>query len=232
MQINTQKPTKQALDRDGIQLPLQVTEVFLTLQGEGVYAGMPAIFIRMAGCNLACTWCDTEYDTRLEVNLAELLLMVEEYSSGLNYQPIVVITGGEPFRQNITHLCYALVHRGYLVQIETNGVLSLPHFPWEDVTVVCSPKSGKLHPDIIDNVGIYKYVVGEEDIESKDGFPIGLTQGSGKPPAKVSTQNVWLTPRDDKSKNTNRNNTSVAVMLCQKFNFRLNAQVHKFIGVA
>ena len=102
-------------DHDG--LSLDVVEVFPTIQGEGPFAGRPATFIRLAGCHLKCSFCDTDFTSnRALVTVFELGARVEKHRHGL-----VVLTGGEPMRQNIVPLCEALVAGGYTVQIETAG---------------------------------------------------------------------------------------------------------------
>src|SRR5688572_2748067 len=127
---------------DGMRL--RVKSVFSTFQGEGPYVGMPAVFIRLAGCNLACDFCDTEFDDGEDTALDALLARTEElaeYQAGrdaFKYN-LAVITGGEPFRQPIGPLCDALIERGFKVQLETNGTLYRPIS--RQAAIVCSPKN-------------------------------------------------------------------------------------------
>ena len=228
--MNKQIPVKQDLKRDGVNRLFEITEIFYTIQGEGIYAGDPAVFIRMAGCNLQCTWCDTEYDTRQELSIVEIIHQVER-SHPEHMRPLVVLTGGEPFRQNIGYLCSALIRSGYYIQVETNGVLSLPYFPWDNVRITCGPKAGKIHPDIINHCSDFKYVIGAEDKDSYTGLPIASTQGAGKPPPEILSSRPQLTPRDDNDVEKNKANMETAVYLCKKFGHRLNIQVHKVAGI-
>ena len=100
---------------------MRVTELFHSIQGESTYAGQPCVFVRLTGCPLRCTWCDTEYAFYggSEVTVEQLLVKIESYQCRL-----VEITGGEPLAQSealvlITTLC----DRGFEVLIETSGAI-------------------------------------------------------------------------------------------------------------
>jgi 7-carboxy-7-deazaguanine synthase len=128
--------------------PLYVAEVFgPVFQGEGPSAGQRAGFVRLGGCNLACTWCDTaytwdarRYDLRAEIgpqSVAQLLAALDAMAV-----PLVVITGGEPLLQTraLTPLVAALSTRGLRVEVETNGTRPPPGWPWAGITFNVSPK--------------------------------------------------------------------------------------------
>src|SRR5262245_9304765 len=109
----------------GVQVA--VTSIFPTIQGEGPFAGWPAIFIRLAGCNLgakhSCPWCDTYFQlsTSAAKNIAALVEQVRQLSDDHRYT-LIVLTGGEPLLQpNTPKLVMALLAAGWKVQIETNG---------------------------------------------------------------------------------------------------------------
>lgn len=102
---------------------VRVTEIFHSIQGESTYAGQPCVFIRLTGCPLRCTWCDTEYSFYGGTPLAieEILAQVRAYGC-----PLVEVTGGEPLAQPealplIARLCDA----GYTVLIETSGAIDV-----------------------------------------------------------------------------------------------------------
>ena len=102
---------------------MKICEIFTSIQGESSYAGLPCTFIRLTGCNLRCTYCDTRYsyDEGSERSAAEILDVVRD--SGVK---LVEITGGEPLLQEDV---YALIERlldgGYTVLVETNGSVSI-----------------------------------------------------------------------------------------------------------
>lgn len=106
---------------------LKVIETFKSLQGEGIQAGLPTFFIRLAGCNLRCSYCDTKYayGRGQEKSIKELVL--EAKRQGLK---LVCLTGGEPLDQpEAKDLVLALLKAGFQIDIETNGSKSLRKFP-------------------------------------------------------------------------------------------------------
>ena len=102
---------------------LKVCEIFRSIQGEGVHAGEPTIFIRLSGCNLKCAWCDTQYhDEGREISVGEVIDEVEMLFDVDNILPLICITGGEPLLQSgAAKLAAHLILMGYDVSIETNG---------------------------------------------------------------------------------------------------------------
>src|SRR5262249_11147690 len=115
-----QNPIRAPLQHDGQML--FVKEIFATIQGEGPLAGEQAVFVRLGGCNLACDFCDTDFEGFEEVELAKVVERVQRYADK-NQRDLIVITGGEPLRQNIVPLCEALFAKGFRVQVETNGTI-------------------------------------------------------------------------------------------------------------
>jgi 7-carboxy-7-deazaguanine synthase len=136
-----------------------ITEIFRSIQGESTHAGLPCIFVRLTGCNLRCTWCDTAYafhgGTKMTVD--QVLARVEDLSStavgassGQAVAPrglsLVELTGGEPMLQpEVIPLAQKLLDGGYTVMIETSGersVAELPRGVIKIVDVKC-PDSGE-----------------------------------------------------------------------------------------
>lgn len=127
-----------------------ITEIFKSIQGEGTRAGLPCIFVRLTGCNLRCTWCDTAYAFHggTKHSIDEVLEKVHALAGGGKRRvPLVEITGGEPLLQAETPaLAEKLIAAGYSVMIETSGerfVGELPHGVIKIVDVKC-PDSGEL----------------------------------------------------------------------------------------
>lgn len=107
---------------------LEVAELFYSLQGESSLAGFPCVFVRLAGCNLRCCYCDARYtyeETSTIRSIDDIVAAVNGYRC-----PLVEITGGEPLVQEETAaLCATLLGRGFQVLLETNGSLSLAQVP-------------------------------------------------------------------------------------------------------
>ena len=154
---------------------LQVHSIFYTIQGEGPFCGYPAVFVRLAGCNLQCPGCDTDYTSKRTVMTSgEVALKVSALMPFVG--GLVVITGGEPFRQNLSKLFQRLVYDlGCAVQVETNGTLPPTENMPSSVVVVCSPKAGKISSNLAAKVSCYKYVLSATSIAA-DGLP-GLVLG-------------------------------------------------------
>ena len=103
---------------------LKITEIFPSIQGEGLRMGKPTIFIRLTGCNLRCHFCDTQYawESGTEYTEEQVLEAVEKLKRQYPAE-WVCLTGGEPLKQKIEGLVRCLRRRGYKVQIETNGTI-------------------------------------------------------------------------------------------------------------
>lgn len=218
-----------------------VHSVFNTIQGEGPYAGVPATFIRLAHCNLQCPLCDTEYtEGAYEANFYSLAT-----SDAIRHR-LVVLTGGEPFRQNIGPLCDALYSAGKVVQIETNGKL-----PSQDkrlvvgrldidiyqriAEIVVSPKTATIDPEIARAAVAFKYVVSAGDV-AEDGLPVRalghpVPDGAtiARPPQDWGGP-VFVQPADHQDPEQNRENMRQAVrsVLMEPSRRRLTVQMHKY----
>ena len=113
---------------------MKVNEIFYSLQGEGHYTGTPAVFVRFAGCNLRCWFCDTDFEKGVEMSEDEIVEAVLQYPTRY-----VVITGGEPTLQITASLCDKLHAHGLYLMMETNGTRPLPEGCQVD-WITCSPK--------------------------------------------------------------------------------------------
>jgi len=139
---------------------LRVIEIFTSLQGEGPFTGTRSVFVRLAGCDLRCPFCDTAYSldprTGKPIAIEEIAIIVERVRPSL-----VVVTGGEPLlqRRGVNELARLLTERGYRMQLETNGTLPAPRpgEPLYAVHHVVSPKDvpitvegARLHPSWVE----------------------------------------------------------------------------------
>ncbi len=98
---------------------MKINEIFYSLQGEGLLAGTPSVFVRVSGCNLRCTYCDTTYayEKGTKMRIQEILDEIKKFPCS-----VLCLTGGEPLLQKETpHLIDDLLDNGYIVCLETNG---------------------------------------------------------------------------------------------------------------
>ena len=135
---------------------MRVTEIFFSIQGESTYAGRPCLFVRLTGCPLRCTWCDTAYAFYggTERSVESVLAEIASYGCGL-----VEITGGEPLAQSEVHtLISTLADRGYTVLIETSGAVDIASVD-PRATVIMDlkcPGSGMTDRNRWDNLALLK----------------------------------------------------------------------------
>lgn len=246
MQRNEQTPEKRV---QGDGFTLAVNSVFHTIQGEGPFAGTPAVFVRLAGCNLQCPLCDTEYTNRIDMPIDELVTAAADaipmWPAGRLHDPkpyraptnLVVITGGEPMRQPIGRFIHKLLMQGYNVQVETNGSLYQPAVPYvhERLTIVCSPKTGLVNRDLLPWIAAWKYVATADNIDPADGLPTHALEhpngGRLYRPPHGHTAPVYLQPVDEKNIQANIANMHAVKEACLEHGHRLCLQLHKIIGV-
>ena len=233
----------------GDGLTLKVQHIFPTIQGEGPHAGVPAIFIRLGGCNLACDFCDTEFESFRAMGLEVIMEKVETLAhptpsffrqrskerglavthplltplseGGAN--KLIVITGGEPLRQPIGPLCEALIEAGYTVQIETNGTLWRP-LP-DAVEIVCSPKNNgmgyfPLRPDLLARANAIKFIISAQ----KPGYGDVADIGQGNVP-------IYVQPMDEYDEARNAANVKRVMELARRYGYRLSLQLHKILEI-
>jgi organic radical activating enzyme len=190
---------------------LGVAELFYSVQGEGTWTGTPAVFVRLAGCNLNCRFCDTDYSLRSFASPAQLVARVRELGGDC---PMVVLTGGEPLAQaESSDLIAALIADGRRVHIESNGTIpaELPEAVWLTV----SPKE-RLHPAMAARANEVKLIV--------DGrVPHEWLAAFGD-----RRMTVFLQPEGNKAANVA---LALAAAQAEPARYRLSLQTHKFIGV-
>ena len=222
------------LQEDG---SLEVIKVFKTLQSEGPFAGTPAIFIRLSGCNLACTFCDTDYTSTHKRYSPEELFYEALTTRGNSNLDLIVITGGEPFRQNLKEFVFFACRRGARVQIETNGTLFQElNYEYNDtcLTIVCSPKTPKVHPQLEAHISAWKYILDADHVDPKDGLPsssMGDDLKIARPNYINSELEIFVQPLDEQDPEKNKRNRQAAVESCLKYGYRLSLQLHKELGL-
>ena len=135
---------------------LSVNEIFYSIQGESTFAGKPCVFVRLAGCDLRCSWCDTPYafNEGEKMSVDDVIEKVAQYRS-----PLVEVTGGEPLLQeDVYPLMERLLEAGRTVLLETGGQIDVARVPGGVIKVVdvkcpASGESGKVEWANIDRLG-------------------------------------------------------------------------------
>ena len=195
-----------------------IVEIFNSVQGEGYHTGTPSIFIRFGGCNLQCSWCDTDFSKWDKMTISEIMEILKPWSTRR-----IIYTGGEPAMQKLRPLSDALHSKGYDIAIETNGTIELEEGLVDWICV--SPKNmASVHPE----------------------FPIKQTQGdelkvvytgqdlSMYDDLKKGFDNLFLQPCYNEAKDPGTNGKtfhSTFDMVMQNPGWNLSLQTHKWMGV-
>lgn len=195
---------------------LPLMESFYTLQGEGVYSGIPSYFIRLAGCNVGCVWCDVKesWDAKNHPVVAVKDIVADAQKSGAR---IAVITGGEPAMYDLTELTSALKQAGLRTHIETSAAYPIiGDFDW----ICISPKKFKfpLNTELSKAHELKVIVFNKSDFEWAASFEKEVNENC----------QLLLQPEWDKR---NKLMTEIVNYLLQNPKWRLSLQTHKFIGI-
>jgi len=144
-------------------MTLFVSEIFPAIQGEGKELGMPTVFLRLSGCNLSCSFCDTPYHTEgKEMSLEEVFQEIEKYKI-----KHVTVSGGEPTLQDreVHKLIMEFLEVKYDVSLESNGVIAT-HAGYSNITI--SPKKQKINIKVLKEYAKYPNVTFKFVYESND----------------------------------------------------------------
>ena len=224
-----------------MQQNYKVNELFQTIQGEGFYTGVPAIFIRLQGCDVGCAWCDTKNTWEIDPDKQSSLHELSDHSDQsscwaevsaqgiideikrLDYSArLVVITGGEPCMVDLRELTALLHDNAFQTQIETSG--TYPILTDKRTWVTLSPKvnmrGGKVVlQSALERANEIKHPVArEKDIEQLDKLLTQLTSTEDK--------TICLQPISQKA-----SATELCSRVCIERNWRLSVQVHKYLGI-
>jgi organic radical activating enzyme len=187
-----------------------LVEIFKSLQGEGRNMGRPVVFVRFAGCNLKCPWCDTDVSTRFESTLEELLSEIRFFNL-----KSVIFTGGEPsLVKGIPELVEALKEDGFWIGVETNGTVDPGWFAFVDYLAVSPKRGANLAVDRADEVR----VVAED--EKTYEFCKKLRE-------KISATDYYVSPCDHDGQIDFATAKSV---LSKLQGWSLSVQLHKILG--
>lgn len=190
---------------------LNVNEIFYSLQGEGGRSGQPSIFIRLAKCNLVCSFCDTDFERGVKMTLDEVLHEIEPY--GCKW---VIWTGGEPILQLNDSVVALFKERGYRQAIETNGTRRIP--AGIDY-ITCSPKQ--------------QFEKVRELIPEVDELRFPIQKGDPVPDVSIlpKARHYFLSPIFDNQQIIQENIDYCVDLVKQNPLWALSLQIHKLIGI-
>lgn len=182
------------------------------MQGEGRNTGRPCVFVRFAGCNLACPWCDTDVQKRFSQTLEELVAEISSFKS-----KSVILTGGEPtITDGMPELVAALKERGYWIAVETNGTNDADWLQFVDY-VACSPKAEFPEAIKLTNADEVRVVASSEEVvafcESVRG--------------KIAAIDYYISPCE---RDGNIDFPTAKSVLSRLEGWSLSVQLHKIIG--
>lgn len=225
-----------------------INEIFASIQGEGFYAGMPAIFVRFQGCHVGCPFCDTKHSWNTESMNGKKMDTTQVYAKICELQKqhpaidLLVITGGEPFEQpEALYALHALatIGLGMTVQVETSGYL--PH----DKAIpenVCKRTDKVLYPHICLSPKLkrppdrfwYEYSDSLKILVDENGpmipLPIDeITQLFSK--SHLLKHRLFFQPVDTDDLNALEQAKSNCVKLTMKYGTRVSIQAHKYLGI-
>ncbi len=195
----------------------RVNEIFYSLQGEGYHTGTPAVFVRFAGCNLQCPFCDTDFTNFTTMSEQDIILNIKQYPAKM-----VVLTGGEPTLQITANLCRLIQQQGYYITIETNGTRSTIPNNHNDNTpvrlneavnwITCSPKAHSTTR--LNKADELKIVLTDDTLPMLDEYR-----------NNIKATHHFLQPC------SNSNTGQVINYIKQHPTWRLSLQTHKLIGI-
>lgn len=218
----------------------KINELFETIQGEGSFTGQPSIFIRLQGCPVACSWCDTQHTWEVkpelqiaaqdvlakskesehwcELSAKDMLAIFKEKNYHAKH---IVITGGEPCMEDLTPLCEAFEAQGYSCQIETSGTFEVKTSDncWVTVSPKVNMKGGY---DILDQA-----MLRADEIK----HPVATEQHVDDLKALLERFAITQTPVYLQPISQKKRATELAIKTCIANNWRLSVQVHKYLGI-
>ncbi len=203
---------------------LYVNEIFYSIQGESTFQGEPCVFVRLAGCNLRCVWCDTTYSfyEGYRKTFDEILSEIAKNKTNL-----VEITGGEPLLQkNVIPFMKKLIENNYKILLETSGSISIKEVPKEVIIImdIKCPGSGESEKNLWENIEYLKkndeikFVIANKDDYNWAKDVIKRYQLDGKHKILFSPVYEYNIARD-----------LAEWILKDNLNVRFNLQLHKIL---
>jgi 7-carboxy-7-deazaguanine synthase len=222
---------------------VRINEIFYSLQGDGFLAGVPSVFVRLAGCPLRCRWCDTKYawqqSAATQYSIEKIVQKIGQWTSGF-----VVITGGEPMidpdrtiNRNLPELVCALKKTGKHITIETAGIAFIPNMPCDLMSISPKlsnstpedPKLAKIHEDSRLDIAVLSELVGEYEyqlkfvVDTEDDLP--EIEKTIEEIGNVDSKKVLLMPQA-KTREELLAKSPMVADLCKQSGFAFSPRLH------
>lgn len=221
---------------------IKICEIFHSIQGEGVNAGVPAVFVRFFGCNLQCTWCDTKQSWHPDhadseaMDIDQIVEKIQSYKC-----PHIVFTGGEPslfqkeikliinkLKENPPSIDYGLSTMDcFSFELETNGSMPIEDDIWHTINI--SPK--------LENSGNPPYEIKAAQFPKKNWWKF-VVEGERSMPEILETQKKYAIPNNRiilmpqaQTKKELESKSPTIQKLCNKYGFRFGPRLHIELGV-
>jgi len=192
---------------------LNINEIFYSLQGEGLYSGRAAVFVRLAGCSMGCAWCDTKYAAKTNFVLSpqQILAEIKKYNC-----PLVIITGGEPCEQNLDEFLTLLHNNRFEIHLETNGSVDI-----DTSLIKCTTVSPKKNPNenMLKKADAIKCVIDGEDNSANIALSYLKYLKKGA--------EFFIQPEGNKQENIEK----CLNLIKQNPQIRLSVQLHKLLQI-
>ena len=193
----------------------RINEIFYSLQGEGFHTGTPAVFVRFSGCNLRCTFCDTQHQAGKMLSLQEIVNEVNKHPIA----PLLVLTGGEPSLFIDEEFVAELKQKtGKRIAIETNGTRPLPtNLDWVTFSPKTAFEGGSLEPCVLTTCDELKVVYLSQDLAQYDG---------------IEAKYRFLQPCFVEDLEQRKANMQACIEAVKNHpNWRLSLQIHRILGL-
>ena len=225
-----------------MQFEARISEIFLSVQGEGADAGFPCVFVRFHGCHVGCPFCDTKQnkDAYTSMEVDQILDVVHSLTKDTKVDR-VCITGGEPFEQSdaLEKLIHVLGKHGWEVSIETSGTVPVDEgrvasiLKRGDHKLTLSPKRPNVPLDYLKAADQIKFLVGAEPSEDDKLYTKTMQYIVSQQLVRLIQASVCFQPIDYGPFQPEKNRAAInrAFEMCCRHNARMSCQIHKHLGM-
>lgn len=195
-------------------MKLKINEIFKGIQGEGFNTGLEVVFVRLSGCNMKCSFCDTDHDNGIEMTTNEIINKIE-----LLECKNLIFTGGEPTLQNINSLLLKLKERDYWLSVESNGTGRAETYELFDYVAI-SPKSNpeKLHKGLVSEVRVVNHNLNQQKLS--------------KVKSCINAEKYYISPKEENGDfNLRESLELISKLKKEEKSWKISLQLHKLAEI-